>query len=108
MRWVDERETAVRAGEQFVYVAHLRDDCEAYSPPQRIIVLPIGFSVEPLQAAKALPRCWRKLTTGVYADGENYYFFNTLGGHPSSYEVLRQHSYVVDGKTGQLVGVPES
>lgn len=89
-----------------IYVGHLTDGCGGYAPPQRIVAIPVGFTVTPLDAAKRIPRCWRKLNTGVYADRENYYFYNTFIGFLPPLAEMKLASYAVSGTTGELLGAP--
>ena len=87
-----------------IYVTHLTDNCAGYapSPRPRILAIPVGFIVDPLDAAKKLPGCWKKLNTAVYADRKNYYVGDAFMGFRPSIDRM----YVVSGTTGELIRSP--
>lgn len=96
---------------QMVRVGYMERDCSQVRNDDEIPSIPIGLDVTPVEAAKALPNgCFTKFFMTVYADTENYYFFDntpTLFSFSSrSAERVKACSFVVDGHSGQLIRPP--
>jgi hypothetical protein len=97
---------------QLHFVGIIQRDCSAVKNHDAMPSIPIGLTVSPIQAASVLPQgCSTKFSVDVYADTENYYFFDAsrdfIRFSRRSVEEVRSNSYVVDGHTGALLRSPK-
>jgi hypothetical protein len=94
------------------YVGYLERNCSKIRNDEQIPSIPIGLTVTPLQAASVLPNgCTTKFFVEVYADQENYYFYNNnldiFSISRRTADVVKKRSYVIDGHSGELLRRPE-
>jgi hypothetical protein len=87
-------------------------DCSRVRNNDQIPTIPVGLKVTPVEASAALPNgCHTKFFVDVYADDEHYYFLDNTPAlfsfSPRSVERVSQCSFVVDGRTGQLIRPPK-
>jgi hypothetical protein len=97
---------------KMVRVGYMERDCSLVRNERELPRMPIGLKVTPTEAAQALPAgCFTKFFMDVYADTDNYYFLDntpTLFSFSGrSLERVKACSFVVDGRSGQLVRPPE-
>jgi hypothetical protein len=97
---------------RMVRVGYIERDCSHVRNNDQLPSIPVGLTVTPVEASGALPNgCHTKFFISVYADTENYYFFDNtptlFSFTPRSVERVKACSFVVDGRTGKLVRPPE-
>jgi hypothetical protein len=92
-----------------IYVGYMKRDCGAVKNDDRLVAVPLGFKLSPVEAAKALPSgCDSKFFYGVYADEKHYYFVNNnkLLFRSFDAELLKSYSYIVSPIDGKLISDP--
>lgn len=95
-----------------VRVGYMERDCSRVRNNEQIPSIPVGLTVTPVEASEALPNgCHTKFFVDVYADNENYYFFDNTPTlftlTPRSIERVKACSFIVDGSSGKLLRPPE-
>ena len=89
----------------YTFIGEIPVDCKQVINPISSIQTPKGFKISPNQAMKiainnSRIKCVSKLQQVIYADKENYYFFNSIV--LASDTNFIKYSVVVDGKTGSI------
>ena len=96
------------ADKELHFIGSVNSDCtvkRSKSTDEKLIPL---SNISPEAAAKVIPDgCKSKLPFSIYLDRKHYYFFDvydniSLENKPS----IKNHSYVIDSKTGSLVSIP--
>ena len=96
---------------QLIYVGTVTDkNCTVLSNKHNIVAIPLGFTVSPLEAAKAALRdksmgCLLKTGYGIYADKANYYIVNNnlVLFKSKNASNLKLAAVAVNGKSGKVV-----
>ena len=93
------------------FVGYIERDCSQIRNSEEMPSVPIGVRISPVQAAAALPGgCMGKFFLDVYADAENYYFFNNMidvfSFSRRTAAKVKRRSYVVSAHSGELVRSP--
>ena len=92
-----------------VYVGYMERDCGSVKNKDKIVTIPLGFKLTPVEAAKSLPAgCSSKFFYAVYADEKYYYFVNNnkLIFRSFDTEEIKSYSYIVSSVNGKLISGP--